>query len=527
MLFLSLFSLARAQQPWSQRMASNVMSNVTNTSATRITYAGGLILEGIANVWMQTGDKKYFNYVQEQIDKYISPKGIIKIDSSNFTDKVIFGRLALLLFKVTEKEKYYKAVLQIRDQIKDQSNVAESSLQDTIIAEPFYAEYAAAVHADSALNLVAEQLVSAEKLTLYQKRTLSYYAEATATLVDVLDKLPGANPKRSELISLLNRLAVRINNYPVSNADTYASCMIAYAYAKAARKGYLPNTYLFIAQKKYKGVLSKYNANPHEAIGALMLAGVEIERLQNLSYGKNKTVLVDSYFNDEHHRDITGKIVSYHYKWDEMTNNGFSTFGYIFNNYGFKTGTLYDAPTSRNLSNASIYIIVDPDIPAENPNTKYIEPEHVKAISDWVKGGGILVVLNNDTGNAEFAHLNKLMQKFGIQYNLDSRNDVQGDQLENGAIYVPAGNRIFKTAKKIYIKGISTLRVAHPAISALKDKNDVIIAVAKYGKGTIFAVGDPWFYNEYTDGRKLPYDFQNYKAANDLVKWLSKQLPAK
>jgi unsaturated rhamnogalacturonyl hydrolase len=36
----------------------------------------------------------------------------------------------------------------------------------------------------------------------------------------------------------------------------------------------------------------------------------------------------------------------------------------------------------------------------------------------------------------------------------------------------------------------------------------------------VFAIGDPWLYNEYADGRKLPADFDNYKAAEDLVKWL-------
>ncbi|RYD79684.1 MAG: hypothetical protein EOP55_04150, partial [Sphingobacteriales bacterium] len=55
---------------------------------------------------------------------------------------------------------------------------------------------------------------------------------------------------------------------------------------------------------------------------------------------------------------------------------------------------------------------------------------------------------------------------------------------------------------------------------------DVIIATAKYGKGTVFAVGDPWFYNEYIDGRKLPKDLENFKATNDLVNWLIKQVPA-
>jgi unsaturated rhamnogalacturonyl hydrolase len=38
----------------------------------------------------------------------------------------------------------------------------------------------------------------------------------------------------------------------------------------------------------------------------------------------------------------------------------------------------------------------------------------------------------------------------------------------------------------------------------------------------VFAVGDPWLYNEYVDGRKLPAEYPNYNAATDLVKWLLK-----
>ena len=49
------------------------------------------------------------------------------------------------------------------------------------------------------------------------------------------------------------------------------------------------------------------------------------------------------------------------------------------------------------------------------------------------------------------------------------------------------------------------------------------MAVAKVGKGTVFAVGDPWIYNEYTDGRKLPEEYQNFQAASDLAKWLLRQ----
>ena len=57
--------------------------------------------------------------------------------------------------------------------------------------------------------------------------------------------------------------------------------------------------------------------------------------------------------------------------------------------------------------------------------------------------------------------------------------------------------------------------------------NNVVVSITKVGKGTVFAVGDPWFYNEYTDGRKIPKDFENYKAAEDVVKWAIDQAKKK
>jgi len=62
--------------------------------------------------------------------------------------------------------------------------------------------------------------------------------------------------------------------------------------------------------------------------------------------------------------------------------------------------------------------------------------------------------------------------------------------------------RYLKQPKKVYIKEISTFAVKPLQQQNLIDNNDVIVATAKYGKGAVFVVGDPWFYNEYTDGRK-------------------------
>jgi unsaturated rhamnogalacturonyl hydrolase len=411
-------------------------------------------------------------------------------------------------------------------------------------------------------------------------RAMGWYGIA---LVDALDDFPKNHPQRAEMIAILNRFVTAVQKYQDPKSGTWwqildkanaegnylessVSCMFVYALAKGVREGYIPASYQAVAEKGFKGIVKEFIAtdadgqinltktvsvgglggNPYrdgtykyylsekvvtndmKGVGSFILAAVEIERLANLSAAKGKTVLLDSYFNNEHLKDkLTGKTVSFHYKWEEMDNNGFSIFGHIFNNYGFNNQTLYDAPTAGNLKKASVYVIVDPDIPKENPDTKYIEEPHIKAISDWVKEGGVLLVFNNDTSNAEFTHLNKLMGKFGITFNLDSRNHVTTPHFETGAIEIPAGNSIFKTAKKIYIKEISTFKVKAPAVSALTDKGDIIITTAKYGKGTVFAVGDPWFYNEYTDGRKLPADYDNYKAADDLVKWVTQQLTTK
>jgi len=245
------------------------------------------------------------------------------------------------------------------------------------------------------------------------------------------------------------------------------------------------------------------------------------------SVGRGKTVTLDNYFNNEWKKDATGKDVSFHYKWEDKANSGFAIFGDVFSIYGVKKNTLTAAPTKENLRNTSVYIIVDPDTDKETAHPNYVQQKDVDAIADWVKNGGVLLLMENDSANAEFEHFNKLAEKFGIHFNGDSKNRVQGDKFEQGAIIIPYDHTIFKTAKKVYIKELSTIMAKPPASIVLKNGNDNVIAVSKYGKGTVLAVGDPWFYNEYADGRKLPTEYENYAAATDLVKWLISSHPTK
>ncbi|RYG19242.1 MAG: glycoside hydrolase family 88 protein, partial [Chitinophagaceae bacterium] len=81
-----------------------------------------------------------------------------------------------------------------------------------------------------------------------------------------------------------------------------------------------------------------------------------------------------------------------------------------------------------------------------------------------------------------------------------------------------------KTAKDLFIKEYSSLKLSGNAKSLLKDKDgDNVMSVTKFGKGTVYVIGDPWLYNEYVDGRKIPAKYENFKAMVDLVSWLSKQ----
>jgi hypothetical protein len=234
-----------------------------------------------------------------------------------------------------------------------------------------------------------------------------------------------------------------------------------------------------------------------------------------------QTITVDGYFNQETKKDKEGKTVQYHYTWDDTTSSGFSIFGEAFKASGAKNFTLLtQAPTAVNLKSTSVYIIVDPDNLKDNPKPNPVEEQEATAIAEWVKAGGVLLLLGNDQVNCDLDHLNLISAKFGMTFNKDLILHVTDDQHFSDGGLSTAGNPLFKTAKNIFIKDASSIKTTKPAQTLLADKNGAtVIAAAKYGKGTVLAIGDPWLYNEYTNGR-LPAIYENNKAASDIAGWL-------
>jgi unsaturated rhamnogalacturonyl hydrolase len=229
---------------------------------------------------------------------------------------------------------------------------------------------------------------------------------------------------------------------------------------------------------------------------------------------------LDNWFNRETNKK-TGQ--PYHYLWGDTADSGFSRWGDIFTKKG-GSNSIISRPDDDVLRPIDIYIIVDPDSTAETPSPNYILTEDADAIEKWVQQGGVLVLMANDGERCEFTHLNQLAARFGMVFNHVTLHPVLNNNYEMGAFTRLPDHPLFKGLNKIFMKEVSSLTLTGAAQPVLVEDGQIIIAEGRFGKGFVFAVGDPWIYNEYIDHDRLPQDFENRKAAENLTDYLLNQV---
>lgn len=405
-------------------------------------------------------------------------------------------------------------------------------------------------------------------------RGMGWYMMA---LVDSLPEYPRSDPGRARLLSILRQTAaaiVRVQDprtglwYEVLNRpgapgnyfESSAACMFTYALAKGVRLGYLPRTYLGNAQLAWQGIQTHFirvsgdgaltltgtvksiglggkqhrNGSYHyyvsspvvsndpKGVGAYLLAASEMELVPDSIAGRGREVLLDAWFNSQTRENAAGGTEYYHYKWNDRSNTGFWFFGHIFRSYGVSTRTLYAAPTPSRLRGAEYYVIVSPDNPKWNPHPHLMTNPEASSIAAWVRQGGVLLMMANDRGNTDIPHLDLLADRFGLHFNNVLVHHVAGRDFAMGSIHVAASGP-FTRPYQLYMKDTCSLTLSKGATALMVSKGETLMAVAHYGRGVAIAVTDPWLYNEYTDGRKLPSSYQNFAAGRDLVRWLLRQ----
>ena len=219
--------------------------------------------------------------------------------------------------------------------------------------------------------------------------------------------------------------------------------------------------------------------------------------------GAQTVVALDGYHNAE-------RAMPEHYQWEGTTDGSFSKLANGFREHEVEVRTLRNRIDAASLQGVNLLIVVDPDTPEETPEPKYIADSEIDAIAKWVNDGGRLVLLGNDKGHAEFTHFNRLASRFGIQFLEETYPKVSGK-----AILIATGNHpIFEGGLQAYLVEVAPLKLAAPAEPMLTHEGTDVMALAHVGRGMVFALGDPWLYNEYIERN------DNVRIATNLFRML-------
>jgi len=341
-IFLIVSTVSAQTKPISEQAAATAMTALWRDLAknesgypSKWTYDHGLVLKGIERVYEATGDKQYLTFIQQSMDHFVSDDGSIRTYSSADynIDNILPGRNLLFLYQTTGQEKYRKAAALLREQLKTHPRTSEGGfwhkkiypsqmwLDGLFMGEPFYAEYAKTFHEDTAFDDIAKQFILMERHARDDKtgllyhgwdeskqqrwanpatgrspnfwaRAMGWYAMA---LVETLDYFPQKHAKCPELIAILNRVATAVAKYQEPRSglwyqildrgadkgnylESSAACMFVYALAKGVRNGYLPASYMKVAERGYQGILKqfvKYDANGRLNLeGTVSVAGL-------------------------------------------------------------------------------------------------------------------------------------------------------------------------------------------------------------------------------------------------------------
>src|SRR6188768_879481 len=130
-LCVATVSCRAQQKSWGERMAQTMMKTypdsivvkaageLKSNKPARWNYEYGVLFEGFEQLWKQTGDRAYFDYIKKIMDHFIEDDGSIRTyDLLEYNiDHITPGRAVMILYNETKEEKYKKAAERLHEQL--------------------------------------------------------------------------------------------------------------------------------------------------------------------------------------------------------------------------------------------------------------------------------------------------------------------------------------------------------------------------------------------------------------------------
>lgn len=305
---------------WAMKTAESVMERTPKLYEKgyngKWSYDYGVVLRGFALLWKRTGERKYFQYIREQMDYFIGEDGSVRgyrKDEYNI-DHLNNGKLLFLLYTETGLGKYRQAADLLRSQLAAHPRTSEGAfwhkkiypyqiwLDGLYMGAPFYLEYLLTFEDGNGLDDVTKQFILCEKHTRDAKTGLLYHAwdeqkvqpwcdPATGlspnfwgrsmgwfvmALADTLELLPKEHRDYNELVRIFRDALTALRNYQDQASGVWyqvinlggrkgnyleasASSMITFAIAKGIRLGVLDaNEWRKPLDKAFRGLIAEF-----------------------------------------------------------------------------------------------------------------------------------------------------------------------------------------------------------------------------------------------------------------------------
>lgn len=308
-------TLPTSDLAWSQKV---VDSTLTRTPDARNfggwSYPRGLYLFGQYMVYKRTGDKHYLQYIEAWVDSHIDSQGHPD-RQIHALDDVLAANLLVVLYHETHEERYKLAAETFRHRFDDYPRTTDGGFwhatvpsrqwqlwaDGTYMAVPFLVRYGQEFNdskytedeAVRQLLVYDNHLKAPHRGLLYHAydesgkaswadprthhsayfwcRAIGWYGMAT---IDTLDVLPKDYPGRRQLIAIVRKLVkdlaheqdpqtglwYQIVDKPTLQGnwtETSSSAMYTYIIDVAVKRGYVSHKYHAVAEKGYRGVLSR------------------------------------------------------------------------------------------------------------------------------------------------------------------------------------------------------------------------------------------------------------------------------